>query len=121
VSVAARFALALWRFWLVYGHLTVGRQWLERAVALVANADDVQKPITAAECATLLHVTGNLARAQGDYAQASRLQEAGLAIRQRIGDLHGIGVSLHNLGAIAYEQGIMYVRLRLATLEQSGE
>jgi len=105
VAVAARLALALWRFWLVHSHLSEGRQWLETVVTLVERGDVARASVPAAERATLLHVTGNLARAQGDYARTAALFEAGLAIRRSIGDAHGIGVSLHNQGAVAYEQG----------------
>jgi predicted ATPase/transcriptional regulator with XRE-family HTH domain len=105
VAVAARLALALWRFWLVHSHLSEGRQWLEMVVTLVERGDVAREIVPAADRATLLHVTGNLARAQGDYARTAALYEAGLAIRRSIGDSNGIAVSLHNLGAIAYEQG----------------
>ncbi len=105
VAVAARLALALWRFWLVHSHLSEGRQWLEAALALVNRGDAAQEIVSAADHAYLLHVTGNLARAQGDYARTSALYEASLAIRRSIGDTSGIAVSLHNLGVVAYEQG----------------
>ena len=105
IAGAARMALALWRFWLVHSHLREERQWLERVVTLVEQADAARELVPAVDRATLLHVTGNLARAQGDYTQTVALFEAGLAIRRSIGDAHGIGVSLHNLGAVAYEQG----------------
>jgi tetratricopeptide (TPR) repeat protein len=104
-AVAARLALALWRFWLVHSHLSEGRQWLETVLALVDRGDVAREIVPAADRATLLHVTGNLARAQGDYARTGALYEAGLAIRRSIGDSNGIAVSLHNLGAVAYEQG----------------
>ena len=105
VAVAVRLALALWRFWLVHSHLSEGRQWLEAALALVEQSDAAQELVGAADHAYLLHVTGNLARAQADYARTSALYEAGLAIRRSIGDISGIAVSLHNQGAVAYEQG----------------
>ncbi|HEY3228645.1 MAG TPA: tetratricopeptide repeat protein [Roseiflexaceae bacterium] len=105
VALAARLALALWRFWLVHSHLSDGRQWLEAALALVERGDAAQELVSAADHAYLLHVTGNLARAQADYARAMALYEAGLAIRRSIGDTPGVAVSLHNLGVLAYEQG----------------
>ena len=105
IAGAMRMALALWQFWLVHCHLREGRQWLETVVTLVEQADAARELVPAADRATLLHVTGNLARAQGDYTRTVALFEAGLALRRSIGDVHGIGVSLHNLGAVAYEQG----------------
>jgi predicted ATPase/transcriptional regulator with XRE-family HTH domain len=104
-AVAARLALALWRFWLVHSHLSEGRQWLEAVLTLVERDAAAREMVSAADHAYLLHVTGNLARAQGDYARTGALYQAGLAIRSSIGDSNGIAVSLHNLGAVAYEQG----------------
>jgi predicted ATPase/DNA-binding XRE family transcriptional regulator len=105
VAVAARLALALWRFWLVHSHLSEGRQWLEAVLALVEQGDATREIVSAADHAYLLHVTGNLARVQADYTRTTALYEAGLAIRRSIGDTSGIAVSLHNLGVVAYEQG----------------
>ncbi|HEU5329373.1 MAG TPA: tetratricopeptide repeat protein, partial [Thermomicrobiales bacterium] len=52
-----------------------------------------------------LHVSGNLARAQGDYTAAERLYQDCLTLRRRLDDTHGIAGALHNLGIIAYERG----------------
>ena len=88
----------------MHSHLREGRQWLERVVTLVQHADAARELVPAVDRATLLHVTGNLGSAQGDYTRTVALFEAGLAIRRSIGDAHGIGVSLHNLGAVAYDR-----------------
>ena len=54
---------------------------------------------------TLLHIAGNLAKAQGDYERAVALHEESLALRREGGDKKGIGASLHQLGIVAYERG----------------
>jgi tetratricopeptide (TPR) repeat protein len=53
----------------------------------------------------LLHVSGNLARTQGHYAEAEQYYNDCLAIRRQLDDTHGIAGALHNLGIIAYERG----------------
>lgn len=96
-----RFAAVLWRFWAAHGHLREGRRWLEAILALAAPGGAVP-PL---RWAMLLHVTGNLARAQGDYARAQTLYEECLAIRRAHDDRPGIAGALHNLGIVAHERG----------------
>ena len=59
-------AIALWDFWFWHGHLSEGRTWLERCLALDAPAEP---RLRAAAC----FGAGNLAHHQGDYATAKQL------------------------------------------------
>jgi predicted ATPase/Tfp pilus assembly protein PilF len=91
-------ATGLWRFWETRGHLTEGRRWLEQALSA---GGDVPVELRA----DALNAAGNLARDQGDYAQAIVLQEAGLELRRDLGDADGIAKSLNDLGNALLEQG----------------
>ncbi len=113
VVTAVALALRLWRLWLVHGHISEGRKWLEQVLALVDSVGAEKAGILAADYAFLEHVTANLARAQGDYVRATSLYTASLAIRRSIGDTHGVAVSLHNLGFVVYEQGSYEQALQL--------
>jgi predicted ATPase/DNA-binding SARP family transcriptional activator len=88
---------ALGKFWYVRGHLTEGRQWLERALR-EENAPAAPSSPTKAR-ARALNWAGTLAWAQGDYACARAFHEASLAIRRALGDPFGISASLQNLAS----------------------
>jgi predicted ATPase/DNA-binding XRE family transcriptional regulator len=94
VTVGARLAGVLWRFWQDRGYLQEGRGWVERAVLV---ADQVALPIRA----KLFNAAGNLNRLQGDFAAARAFHEQSLALRQQLGDRTGVAASLHNLGNVA--------------------
>ena len=90
-------AAALWHFWNVRGHLSEGRDWLERTLA--AHPDGV-----IAARADALNGAGSLAYAQGDFDSARTRFEEALAIRRALGDQTGIASSLNNLALIEDEQ-----------------
>jgi hypothetical protein len=74
-EVGLRLAAALWRFWLVHGHLREGRRWLAAVLAGSRGAlPAVQAPA--------LSGAGALAEDQGDYAAARAFFEASLALRR---------------------------------------
>jgi predicted ATPase/DNA-binding XRE family transcriptional regulator len=109
-DMAVRFAAVIWRFWAARSHLSEGRSWLEAILRLAREclASDDAIPadgITPLRIAMLLHVTANLVRVQGDYAQADALYTECLAIRRERDDQDGIIGALHNLGIIAFQQG----------------
>ena len=93
-----RMAGALSRFWEVRGHLSEGRQWLERAMEQVESA-----PL--ADRARALCGAGVLARHQGDYDAALRLLEGALGGYRQLGDNHGAAVALLHMGAVARRLG----------------
>jgi predicted ATPase/serine/threonine protein kinase len=93
-----RMAGALWRFWLMHGHFTEGRERLTRAL----QADQT---VAAREArAKALNGLGTLTQNQGDYEKARILFEESLAIWRKLGQEHGIATSLINLGWIAFHQ-----------------
>jgi tetratricopeptide (TPR) repeat protein len=55
--------------------------------------------------ALTLHELGNIAYLQGDYAEARRLYQQSLEIKERLGNQGGKAGSLHQLGMIAQDQG----------------
>jgi predicted ATPase/DNA-binding SARP family transcriptional activator len=97
-ATLARLALALWRYWLVRGHWTSGREWLHRAIAL---ADGVAPPATLAE---LLNAAGSLAQNQGDYSTAFDSFERALALWRDIRARDGEARTLTSMGWLAWRQ-----------------
>jgi predicted ATPase/class 3 adenylate cyclase len=100
VNSGLRLAVALWRFWETHGHLSVGRRWLEEALAASES-----RGAPAVLRARALNGVGNLAFREGDYAQARAWYEESLATRRALGDTHSIANSLNNLGNLATNQG----------------
>jgi non-specific serine/threonine protein kinase len=99
-DASMRLVHALWRFWLVCGHKSEGRGWLERMLARDAGT---RTGSAASRRATVLWAAGEFAREQGDYARAEELFEASL----NLGRILGVGVSraLTFLGAVAQDRG----------------
>jgi tetratricopeptide (TPR) repeat protein len=97
-AVLARLALALWRYWLVRGQWTSGREWLRRAIAL---ADDGVPPATLAE---VLNAAGSLAQNQGDYATAFESLERALGLWRELGAQDGEARMLTSMGWLAWRQ-----------------
>ncbi|MBI2761497.1 MAG: tetratricopeptide repeat protein [Chloroflexi bacterium] len=98
VTVGLRLSAVLSWFWWVRGYLGEGRRWI---TALLAHGDHAPPDVLA----TALQGAGLLAREQGDYDEAIRLLERGLALRRELGGLAGIAGSLNNLGATAGARG----------------
>ena len=88
-----RLGAALWRFWLLRGHLREGRRWLERALEL----GGAERP-TRAKALTAL---GGLAYWQDDYRAAGRAYREALDLCRELGDEAGEAAALYNLGYIA--------------------
>ena len=98
VGGALRLAAALWRFWEVRGHLTEGRRWLERLLALPGDVPPHLR-------AKALNSTAVLAQRQSAYDAAQALYEASLTIRRELHDRRGMAAALHGLGNLAGLQG----------------
>ena len=101
-----RLAGALWRFWLVRGYVSEGRDHLARVLeaARQTSAQTGSLTCTVASVRVLLFA-GNLANHQGDYTAARKLFEEGLTICRDMADPQGTAWSLLNLGNIARAQG----------------
>ncbi len=94
-----RIAGVLWRYWLMHGHLSEGRGWLDR---LLARADADAPPTIRADA---YNGAGVLAHSQGDYTRAEALLEEGLTLRRQASDAWGVTASLTNLGNVALDRG----------------
>ena len=96
-ELAARFGVALWRFWSLRGYLNEGRQLLE---AVLARRDTLPAMVRA----TVLRAAGALATNQGDYHQARVLLEECLASFRGLGYEQGVADALNSLGHVMMEQ-----------------
>jgi tetratricopeptide (TPR) repeat protein len=99
-ELGLRLVGSLWRFWLIHGHLTEGRRWLDAVLDLTEGHEEVSLLRARA-----LNGAGNLARGQGDYDGARALFEESLRIRQDLGYKQGMMYTLGNLGLLAAEEG----------------
>jgi predicted ATPase/DNA-binding SARP family transcriptional activator len=97
---ALALAAALWRYWLVRGHLEEGRGWLTRVLNMAAS----QLPELDQLRADAMTGAGTLAQNSGAVAAAKEYFEAVLAIRRAHGDAVGIARALADLGWIAWRQ-----------------
>ncbi len=95
-QIALRLAGAFWRFWLVRGYLSEGREQMDKILSAA--------PLQTESRAKVLTGAGTLAQNQGDYTAARSLFEQGLSIWREIGDKKGIATLLHNLGWVAWRQ-----------------
>jgi tetratricopeptide (TPR) repeat protein len=96
-EAALRLGGALWRFWLIRGHLSEGRTELARALAA---SEQVEMSVRAKALCT----AGALAAKQGDFAQAEVLCGQSLELFKALGDSRGSGTSLIWLGYAAWQQ-----------------
>lgn len=92
-----RLAGSLWRFWIMRGHLTEGRKWLDQALA---HRDGIESSIVA----DALDGAGGLARAQGDSEQATAALEDALRHRRASQDYGATAATLSLLGSVAHFQ-----------------
>jgi non-specific serine/threonine protein kinase len=94
---ALRLGAALWRFWLMHGHLSEGRGWLERIIVCGEHATHA--------FATVLHGAGALACQQEDLGTAGTLLERSVALWRTLGDDREVASSLVWLGRVPLGQG----------------
>lgn len=90
---------ALGRFWLVRGHFSAGREWLQCALSQAGAQARTQARGKA------LNAAGVLARMQADHTAAYACHEESLALHREMGYQYGTASSLMNLGSVAKEQG----------------
>jgi non-specific serine/threonine protein kinase len=96
-ETALKLAAGLWRFWWMHGHLSEGRQWLDKALD--------QAEATPTNCrARALNGAGVMARRQGDFDSARAYLEACLQIQRDLDDWVGTADALNSLGILAYAQ-----------------
>jgi len=99
-DAALSLGAALWRYWLVRGHLTEGRSWLARLLALPATA----RPDLDTSRADVMTGAGHIAQNTGAVGEADQYFQAVLEMRRRLGDEAGVARALADLGWIAWRQ-----------------
>ncbi len=100
IEVALRLGGALRRFWIVHGHLSEGRSFLERSVAASEGSE-------ASVHAKALVVAANLAFYQSDYERTEAFSKESLTLYRLLEDLPGVALSLSLLGSVAWTKGNM--------------
>ena len=106
-QAASRLGVALWRFWLVRGHLNEGSEQLDR---LLAHRGSTISPATRAR---LLTARGTLAHNRGYYSVARSFFEESLTLQRELGQKRGTALALNNMGWVAHHQGNFSKALRL--------
>jgi predicted ATPase/DNA-binding CsgD family transcriptional regulator len=96
-ETAAQIGAAIWRFWLLRGHMSEGRSFLERALAGLSGKDAVR--------AKALNVAAILASLQDDYTRARTLAEESLALSRELAERKQTGYALYILGRLARIEG----------------
>jgi predicted ATPase/DNA-binding CsgD family transcriptional regulator len=108
-ATALRLGGALWRFWLLQGHLSEGRKFLEKVLAIgvpqagrlaATSSGALTTQVPSAVRAKVLGGAGVLAHSQGDSRQAKVLCEESLALFRELGEKRGMVASLNGLGLI---------------------
>ena len=96
-EIAISLAGSLWWFWYRRGLLALGAEMLTAALQL-ATSD-------LSERARALNGLASIHLAHDDYAASLACHEEGLALRRKLEDAVGTGVTLHNMGLTAYMMG----------------
>ena len=94
LCVGLRLAGAMYRFWMIRGHLGEARQWLERALPM-------SQELSPAVRAKALNAAGVLAGIQGDNDQAEVWFQESLALWRQVGDTTRVAATIGNLGLVA--------------------
>src|SRR6266516_2938208 len=98
IELALRLGAALWWFWYARGHLSEGRQWLERALSRSAGVEDSVR-------AKALISVGWFAYQQKDFDRAETLLSESLEVYRLLGDKPYIAASLYRLGLVTWAKG----------------
>ncbi len=96
-EVPARMAESLWWFWTLRGHITEGREWLNKTLARAKEPSRVR--------ALTLATAGLLAFFAADYPGATALGQESLAIGRDLGDGDATGYALAVLAMVAGARG----------------
>src|SRR3989440_3463840 len=99
-EMTLRLGGALRRFWIVHGHLSEGRNFLERALV-------ESKGVPASVQVKAFVTAANLANKQGDNDRTEVLAEKSRALYQELGDTQGIALSLRLLAGVAGRRGTL--------------
>jgi tetratricopeptide (TPR) repeat protein len=118
-ALLIRIAARLWRFWFTRGYLSEGRGYLRAALSQRGRLD---RPTLALG----LFGDGMLALCGGDFKESETLLKECLHLREMIGDCHGVGEVLNNLGNSYFYQGdqataIRYFEMSLELRREIGD
>ncbi len=109
VELGLRLVAAVFRFWMVRGHLREGRVWAERLLALGREGADAARAAPGAGWESIraraLRAAGVLALYQGDEAAAESWLEQAAALGREAGDPRTVANALNSLGVVALGQG----------------
>ncbi len=97
-DTALRLGAALWRFWRRRGHLSEGRAFLDRALAIDGQVNDSVR-------ATATHYLGNLALDLTEFPVARDHFMKSLDLWRRLDDQDGVAYTLTSLGMVAWFTG----------------
>jgi predicted ATPase/DNA-binding CsgD family transcriptional regulator len=97
-GLALRFGGAMQRFWIIRGHVTEGRTYMEEALA---RSSETAGPVRA----KALKAAARLALVQGDYQRGEVLCEESLALYRELGNTAGEAFSIYLLGIVAWRKG----------------
>jgi len=97
-DAAPRLAAAQWKFWEIRGHVSEGRQALERALAADPNAPAELR-------ASALRRCGWLARTEGELSRASERINESIDLYRELDDASGLSWSLSDLANVQRELG----------------
>ena len=100
VEMALRLSGALCQFWVMRGHLSEGRQWLE-GILSGSNLEMVSMQVQA----KALNGAGVMAYTQGDYGHAKVLCQESLELFRKLGNRRGIASSINGLAFVAMVAG----------------
>ncbi len=110
-EMALRLGAAARRFWMIHGHYSEGRTFLERALAVgAAHPGDGRASLAGTRAmasvrAKALNAVAQLALNQSDHDQAETFAEESLALSREQGDSASIALSLYPLGQVAWLRG----------------
>src|SRR2546423_14241596 len=96
--IALQLGGALRRFWIVHGHLSEGRNFLERALV-------ESKGVPASVQVKALVTAANLANHQSDNDRTEAHAQKSRALYQELGDTQGSALALRLLAGVAGSSG----------------
>ncbi len=106
-ELGLRLAGALWRFWILHGHIAEGLRWLDTLLAQPSN--NTPDPETASVMleqhqvirATMLWRAAYLTFLRSAWERAAALADEGISLSREVGDRTALGFSLVIRGAVA--------------------
>lgn len=117
-ETAVQISAAIGRFWLLRGHMSEGRRWLERALSGFSEKNALR--------AKALNVAAILASLQDDYKAARTQVDESLALSRELGEKKQTGYALYILGRLSRVEGnyvgaVNYFEESLALFRQLDE